>query len=113
MAAPYTNIATLQRQTVTPTASGGASRTWTTRASNVPCRLSSVSAHEQAEFKRSDIVVDAAVYFQTDQGILKDDRILVGTNSYLVATYAGTYNPQKTIGLFKATVRTRNQMVNP
>lgn len=108
-----TSLATIQRQTVSATSSGGASRTWTTRASNVPCHISSLSAHSQAEFQRLDIVVDAAIYFDTDQSLLKEDRVNVGVNRYFVKSYNGAIDPARDVMIFKALVQTRNQTVNP
>jgi hypothetical protein len=108
-----TSTAVIQRQSVAPDASGGAVRTWATRLSGIPCRISSVSAREQAEFDRADTVVDAKIYFSQDVSLLKEDRIVVGLNYYFVVAYNGTRSPSDTLMVFSAFVRTRNQTVNP
>jgi hypothetical protein len=74
------------------------------------------SASDRATFQREDNATLYAVYFETDQGILKEDRIVIGSNYYLVLAYSGSRtpaNPTGNVGVYKAVVQTLNQTVNP
>lgn len=108
-----TSLATIQRAVVSSDAVGGTVRTWPNRLTGVPCRISSVSAREQAEFSRADTVVTNKIYFGSDISLLKEDRVNVGSNSYLVKAYSGTITPDGSTGLFTAFVESRDLVSNP
>ena len=80
----------LQRQQITPDASGGSSRTFTTLLANVACAVSPASASIAADYARRDMVVDSHIYTTADLdsliagGVRLGDRFTDGTNFYLV-----------------------------
>src|SRR5580692_7794343 len=83
-------LLTLQRQQITPDASGGSSRSFTTLQSNLPCAISPASASIAADYARRDMVVDSHVYTTADLdslvagGVKLGDRFTDGTAYYMV-----------------------------
>jgi hypothetical protein len=81
---------TIQRQTITPDASGGSTRTFTALLTNVACAVSPASAAVAADYARRDMIVDSHVYTTADLdslltgGLRLGDRITDGTIYYLV-----------------------------
>ena len=80
----------IQRQQVTPDASGGAARTFTTLLSNVPFSVAPTSAAISADYARRDMIVDHHLYTTADldsivtDGVRLGDRLTDGVVFYLV-----------------------------
>ncbi len=80
---------TIERQTVTPDASGGATRTFAAILADVPCAVSPASTSVVADYA-ADMLVNYHVYTTTDLdnavsgGVALTDRLTDGTRYYLV-----------------------------
>jgi hypothetical protein len=80
----------LQRQTITPDASGGSTRAFNTLLNNVACAVAPASASIAADYARRDMVVDSQVYTTADLdslvsgGVQLGDRFTDGSANYLV-----------------------------
>ena len=91
-------LLTIQRQQITPDASGGATRTFTTLLTNVPCAVSPASAAVVADYARRDIVVNYSIFTTTDLdtalsgGARLGDRFTDGVVDYLVKSVLKSAN---------------------
>ena len=92
----------IQRQQVTPDASGGAARTFTTLLSNVPFSIAPASAAVTADYARRDMIVDHRAYTTADLdailagGLRLGDRLTDGTVFYLVKAVKKSANAMVT-----------------
>lgn len=77
---------TIQRNTPTKDANGGPVAAWTTRASNQRCAIWPVQeVPELAQaFARRDILVSHVIAFGSDVGAKANDRIVRGSDYYVV-----------------------------
>ena len=81
---------TIQRQQVTPDASGGAARTFVALLSNVPFSVAPASAAISDDYARRDMIVDHRAYTTADLdsvlpgGLRLGDRLTDGSVFYLV-----------------------------
>jgi len=83
-------VLTLQRQSVTVDASGGAVRAFSTILSNIPAALQPASASVVADYARLDMLVNYQIYTTADLdtlvsgGVQLGDRFTDGSVYYLV-----------------------------
>lgn len=81
---------TIERQTTTSDASGGATRSFSAILSKVACAVSPARASVVADYARRDMLVNYHVYTTTDLdstvsgGVGLTDRLTDGTRYYLV-----------------------------
>lgn len=66
---------TLERSQVTIDASGGAVKGWLVVQENIPCSIQPTTAREKILFAQRQILYTNKIYFSSDIGAKKDDRV--------------------------------------
>ena len=78
------DLCTIQQPTIAPDAIGQPVRSWTNRATSVPCRLAIRSASERLFAERPTPAGDWVLTLPWDQEIDPEDRVLIGDRIFEV-----------------------------
>jgi hypothetical protein len=107
-----TSTLTVQRQTISADAAGGASRAWANRGdlpAGIPCRIEPASWHLSRQFARDDVTVIYEVFTQIDLAATRQDRLVINGLSYQVEAYRPQDSfPASSLTVYQTVVSKRN-----
>ena len=102
---------TVQRQTVSPDAAGGAMRTWADRTdlpASIACRIEPAGWHVARQFARDDATVIYEVYTEMGIAVTRQDRLIIDGVTYQVEAYRPRKPEVGGLALFQTVVSKRN-----
>ncbi len=107
-----TSSLTVQRQTASADAAGGATRAWANRGDlpeAIPCRIEPASWHLSRQFARDDATVIYEVFTQIDLAVTRRDRVIVDGTAYQVEAYRPQESfPATGLAVYQTVVSKRN-----
>src|SRR5580698_5893807 len=107
-----TSSLTVQRQSASADAAGGAVRSWANRGDlpdGIPCRIEPASWHLSRQFARDDATVIYEVFTQVDLAATRQDRLIVDGVAYQVEAYRPQNSfPASGLAIFQTVVSKRN-----
>lgn len=80
----------VERQTVTQTATGGATRTWTVTHREVPVRIQPANANLAVDRNRAGMRITHKAYTPANVSLAIEDRLIVDGQTYTVRGFTDT-----------------------